>query len=537
MKRAYIIIATGRPVFGEMALNLCLSLKANEPQSQVMLLHDSTSIKGNEERIGKYFDIAKCSSVFGPENPATLAHLLKLQAFQIAKVEGITEAIILDADTMILPDKRPSQWFEQYPRDFVAYTNDCYYYQTKKYEREGENFWCDPEKAKDYFSEPTMSTPFPAWNKMPQINASFIYFKVSRDAELVFEEALKVWNDSGFTDYKNFRGGKSEEMCFNIAMAKTGTPLPIIPYRPLYLQCYSENRAEHYIQHRFRAFSLATDTNHDSRIVTLYNRLSDYYRDHFGIRPRFHFEQDMKLIKDPRKIYGYWHIAMMGNWKKVIKEQLSLMEKNGLYQATEMIYVGAVGNHSDFEKLNRFLFKYTKFQPHFGGALTSYEFPTLELLRKNADIIKSHFGWYIHTKGVSDPRGAHWRDFLNHFNIVKWRDCQNKIRNGADLCGVKLIQAGTHPMHYSGNFFHFDSEYVKKLKPVESLNQTNRFEAEMWVCSEHPSAATLSQKMIDHYNHEQFKESYTAQMKEWAKKVFDLAVGYKSKFLKEYVNQ
>lgn len=507
--RTFLIVATGSSNYGEMALNLCLSIKANGNHN-VVLIHTESAVSTIRQRLDK-FDITLNQTflVEGFKNPAAQAFVLKLCAYEFGygrlSAEGLQEFILLDADTMILPDKNLNEWFEQ-KHDFVAYYNDSFNYQTREYQTKAYHFWCDPLEIKDHFKISDNAI-------MPQINASFIFFRKSEIAKQIFETAQDVWADD--FPHKLYRGSKTEEVCFNISCAMLNYTPHQVPYRPLYLQCSSERIDENYIQHRFKAFSMAGHIRHDQRIVSLYNNLADYYRGYFGIKDQFHFKQDLKLCKEQKQIYGYWHIAMMGDWKKVVKEQLNLLVKSELLKNTNTLYIGCVGDHSDFEKVCKMDFN-GHAEIHWGGSdLTAYEFPTLDLLKRNANRMNGHFGYYIHTKGVSNPEGKHWRDFLNHFNITKWRDCQYKLRQGYDLCGVKLLQAGTHPMHFSGNFWHFDSEYIRTLKPVDLLDQTNRFNAEMWVCSNRPTAATLSQKMIDHYNHEKFKESKTAVMSQW----------------------
>lgn len=523
MKRAFIIIATGSPTYGEMALNLCLAIKANGNHN-VFLIHTDSAVHTLGNRIERFDSLIH----FVPEyynrlhsvehnyiNPATQAFYAKLYAYYLlffreGGIFDLDEVIILDADTMILPDKNLGAWFD-HELPFAAYYNDAFDFKTSQYKTKNYHFWCNPLEIKEHFKIADDAV-------MPQINASFIYFRKSDTAKAIFDKALEVWNEDFPTLL--YRGSKTEEVCFNIACAILNYRPFQVPYRPLYMQCYSESKDETYIQHRFKAISMAGSIQHDQRIVSMYNRLSDYYRGHFGIKDQFHFKQEHKLAKEPRKIFGYWHIAMMGDWVKVVKEQLRLMKSSGLIDATECIYAGVVGDYNHLMKLSDIFQKsgYTKIIIAYVGPVDRYEFPTLDILKGRADQIKPHFGWYIHTKGVSDPRGKHWRDFLNHFNIEKWKECQHKLRQGFDLCGVKLIQPGAHPMHYSGNFWHFDSDYVKSLKPIDSLDQTNRFNAEMWICSNRPNAATLNQTMIDHYNKAKFKPSLLDKIKELWKK-------------------
>ncbi len=193
--------------------------------------------------------------------------------------------ILLDSDILFMPDKKPSDLFNQ-QGSFVPYIHDEFDYVSQTSQKENANYWCDPMKAKAYFK---------LKNNLPQINASFIYF--TREAKPVFDEALKIWNDEKF-EFNKFRGSKTEEMCFNIAMSKLGVKPRSVPYRPVFLQAFTENQEESYIQHNYHALGLAGDIKHNLSIVNLYNRTAKYYRDYHGLKKEYvHIPTSLKPVK------------------------------------------------------------------------------------------------------------------------------------------------------------------------------------------------------------------------------------------------
>lgn len=202
-----------------------------------------------------------------------------------------------------------------------------------------------------------------------------------------------------------------------------------------------------------------------------------------------------------KNVIGFWHICMINEYQSIIKEQLDLLIKSALYQKADRIYVGCSGDTIQLEKVRLLFADHDKMKIFFVQDIMQYEFTTLKYLKSMADSAISFFTFYIHTKGVSYPGnegGKHWRDYMNYYTITCWKDNFEKLKEGYDTCGVKLIQKGDFEMHYSGNFWWANSDYVKGLKPIDSLDKTNRFNAEMWICSNNPIAATLCQKFVDY---------------------------------------
>jgi hypothetical protein len=210
-------------------------------------------------------------------------------------------------------------------------------------------------------------------------------------------------------------------------------------------------------------------------------------------------------------IKGFWHIMLKNNCIDIIKCQLKCIVDSGLYDRLEVIYVGCVGDKRLLDELKLVLIKYKKINIYsFNSEVKLYEFHTLKILH---DISKKSefYGFYIHTKGVNYPGnegGKYWLDYMNYYNLTCWKDSVTNLDIGYETCGVKLLSARKDPayqMHYSGNFFWFKSNYAKYLINIDELDWNNRGEAEMWICSNNPIAATVCQEFIDYNSKGEFK--------------------------------
>lgn len=213
------------------------------------------------------------------------------------------------------------------------------------------------------------------------------------------------------------------------------------------------------------------------------------------------------------KINIFWHVLLKNHALDIVKEQLRCMKKSGLYTRANNIIIGCIYCDDDLkEGFNQILFDNNKLKLIKSSCKEDeYEFLTLDLIYYNSNNLDSFYGLYIHTKGVSYPGhegGKFWLDYMNHYNIINWREAVKHLDKGYDLYGVKLLTAKEQPafrMHYSGNFFWFWSDYISTLKDPQILNRQNRGDAEMWVCSNHPVAGTGCQVFVDYNTKGKFK--------------------------------
>ena len=183
-------------------------------------------------------------------------------------------------------------------------------------------------------------------------------------------------------------------------------------------------------------------------------------------------------------IRGFWHICQMNHWKTVVREQGALLDTSGLREATDSIQAGVVGS----EALD-----------HLGPKVTVgfrdtniglFEFPTLALLwhacQDGEGVV-----WYIHTKGVVDPRGEghaqqeQWRRALEWGTIGRWKQCLAAL-DTHDAAGP--LWSG---YIFGGNFWWATAAYVRTLPQPDTQKawlrrKDARLFAEKWINCHRP---------------------------------------------------
>lgn len=281
--RLVVTLAVGDRKWGDLSLNLALSIKIQTPEQKILLIYEPSAIRGIEELTDRYFDYGLLQHRH-TDTPVEFAFWLKTQLYDLVTktVPEATEIIYLDADTIMLPGKNVNEWFEKHEcRPFTAYCNDIYDFKTKKRKRKDYTFWCEPEKIKLQLGIPD--------NKMPQINSSFLYFEKCELAKAYFQTVSDIWNneDIEFREYKNT---KPDELCFNVASAITNILPHQNTYRPIFFQFGSEQQNISYIYNYYKSFGFAGEAYPHEYLVKLYNETSDFFRQHFGITEPFKYK-------------------------------------------------------------------------------------------------------------------------------------------------------------------------------------------------------------------------------------------------------
>jgi hypothetical protein len=180
------------------------------------------------------------------------------------------------------------------------------------------------------------------------------------------------------------------------------------------------------------------------------------------------------------KIYGFFHVACLGEWRSIVNEQLDRLDASGLAAATTHLQGFVLGD--DWEPR---LEEAGTFFSH--PDLHIYEFPTLALLWEQARSGEAFYAYYLHTKGASRPgvqSVVDWRLQLEHFTIDRWQEAMQKLDEGYDCVGCdsgSFEQWPQNPFHYSGNFWWTTSSWVRQLPPIPDLNWQHPFEAEAWI--------------------------------------------------------
>jgi hypothetical protein len=203
-------------------------------------------------------------------------------------------------------------------------------------------------------------------------------------------------------------------------------------------------------------------------------------------------------MTEPRKIHVFWHVWLHGKWRPIVAEQIVLLRASGLYDAADSITVSVCGSLSEQALFEEFLKAARKVViGNRGTDPLKYEFPALQMAWDQASSTPKGTSYdvcYFHSKGVryENDQASQWRDILNHGVINRWQTHVKALNDGFAVSGQNYLPASkTYPSHFSGNFWWARSEHIASLPSPARLNQTDRYNAEWWVCFGKPKAFAL----------------------------------------------
>jgi len=225
-------------------------------------------------------------------------------------------------------------------------------------------------------------------------------------------------------------------------------------------------------------------------------------------------EQSAGTSKGNADIYGFMHVAMIGNWGPVLLEQFELLHASGLFARSKRIFVNLLGSQPE-----QFPYSDSKIEIiNVDRGMVEFEMPILRYLHQVCRD-EECLVWYIHTKGVSsgasNPSVHDWRRLMQHFVIERHQECIDALKTH-DICGVNWSTAPWP--HFSGNFWWAQSQYIRSLDTVSiglPSDRTNglqepavdRHFAEQWIgTGREIKIKTFHQSNINHY-HEPYPRS------------------------------
>lgn len=206
----------------------------------------------------------------------------------------------------------------------------------------------------------------------------------------------------------------------------------------------------------------------------------------------------LRLLKP--SIYGVYFICCIGNYKKIVSEQLSSVWKSGLAGKTIRIFCFICNyNPEIMEILEPFIGKLKI----ISTTENLYEKFAFMNFREHLPSSRPFYLYYFHTKGVSrDANVFHeTRKNLDYFILEKHDLCIFWLDNGYDAVGASL---SLYPsLHFSGNFWWCSSNHLKNL-PLKI--RSTYYAPEMYVCSI-PTGSYIS--ICQHTNKKTLKELST----------------------------
>lgn len=184
----------------------------------------------------------------------------------------------------------------------------------------------------------------------------------------------------------------------------------------------------------------------------------------------------------------FTHFANIGNGYNIFLDQIDKIRTSGLYNKLDFIFIIMVGPH--IKLCNDPKFRVIYYSPNE----QEWEFPTIKLIKSFSDNINKKVNiLYIHTKGVlNKPNAKEWRDYLEYFLISNHNQCLYYLNNNRDCVGVNV---NIHPQqgdngarcHFSANFWWTNTNYIKKLLPLCSTIEQDRYSSEHYLIGKYHS--------------------------------------------------
>lgn len=182
--------------------------------------------------------------------------------------------------------------------------------------------------------------------------------------------------------------------------------------------------------------------------------------------------KNKKILDNKIPIYGIYFICCIGNYLKIVNDQLELLLSSKLYKNTKKIYC-FVCLYNDL--IITILSKYDKIVI-IKSSENLFEKFAINNIKKY--LTEECYFYYIHSKSVTRNGQQYddWRYICNYFTIVKWL-INFELLKFYDCVGINLR---FYPnIHFSGNFWWSKTDHIKK---IDNINN-EYLSPEMFICS------------------------------------------------------
>lgn len=197
----------------------------------------------------------------------------------------------------------------------------------------------------------------------------------------------------------------------------------------------------------------------------------------------------------------FYHLACMGNWKEVFREQMQQLYQYGF----QWVDITLLGGNPELE----FVKSYTaqirlKTTILFSrNDITQFEKPALTAIQEYAASCNGYV-LYLHSKGVSNPGDEtkrKWRELMMRELVQNSGHCKKEL-GSYDLIGVNWRDMPP-VSHFCGNFWYASTNYLRRLPDFNYYYNNPRYRiwdqvnskrlgCEFWIGSRYEKAKILS---------------------------------------------
>lgn len=291
LNKGIIIFACRHSLYGRLAYNLCVSIKAVEKDFPVAVVYTEGALAHlSLQQLGLIDHLIPLPDGI----PDTCG--CKLWVNEITPFE---ETLLLDADMIWLPNKTPSDLFSEVAAvDFTAVAEG--FHITGATEGHDHHpryfFWAEPVEISEVYE-------LPAERKIYQWRSETIYFKKTDAVDELFKLAREVYLNPRLKTIKAYATGVADELGLNVACAVHDIHPHKYQWHPAYWHMmeggnYPETQAV-YNNHYLATFG-SNMANSNSR--TFYDRLMKGYCYRLGITHIFPLQSKRDYILERQKI-------------------------------------------------------------------------------------------------------------------------------------------------------------------------------------------------------------------------------------------
>jgi|GEM_PF-2939872 len=253
LKNGICVAVTGHPYYGRMAYNLAMTIKAIEPSCDITVMRTPHSLSHlSEYQLSVFDNIAELPS------GAPISCGAKLWLNTISPYEN---TLVLDADMLWLPEKKPSQLFDELEgNDFTAIT---------------EGYAPDNLHPKYFLwaDESDIRATYPiACDKLYQWRSEVMYF--NKNADELLAKAREVFVAPRLATEKLYAQGTADELGLVVACGIFNVHPHQYKWIPAYWHLMNEGKIPDFSL-LYRNYYLASfGANHASEVSkNLYDRL------------------------------------------------------------------------------------------------------------------------------------------------------------------------------------------------------------------------------------------------------------------------
>lgn len=230
--RGVILLAMGSPLYGRLAFNCALTLKAQRPRTPVRLWWQGSALAELKPRHLDFFDErVELPQEFYRYGNQTQFFRVKTRLNELTPFE---ETLFLDADVAFFNNGLLRKWLDRDDLpDFAAQTFNLLSADTgeKLVPTEyGSGTWSTPQDMKKHWG----------WAdglEIPQINSSFMFWRRTEKNDQFWARVATLW-DAPLPKRVAFNSSVGEtipdELLFHAAGAELGIRSPEVPFVPLY---------------------------------------------------------------------------------------------------------------------------------------------------------------------------------------------------------------------------------------------------------------------------------------------------------------